>query len=93
MNTPTNDNAGECSPASPCSEFLWAYHNDRTVHVMSRQNEPLEKIVGVLAKEKQALQQRLLELEISRATHRVIIPNVQAMASAETQTPPKETTL
>jgi hypothetical protein len=25
MNTPTNDNAGECSPASPCSTFIdWA---------------------------------------------------------------------
>jgi hypothetical protein len=75
MNTEPNVNAGECSPASPCSEFLWAFHNDITVHVMCRHNEPLEKIVGVLAKEKQEMQQRLLELEMSRATHRVIIPN------------------
>lgn len=42
---------------------------------MSLHNEPLEKIVGVLAKEKQAMHQRLLELEMSRATHRVVISN------------------
>jgi hypothetical protein len=71
-----NTETGEHSGASHCSEFLWAYHNDRTVHVMSRHNEPLEKIIGVLAKEKQAIQQRLLESEMSLVT-RVIIPNVR----------------
>jgi hypothetical protein len=56
MNTEPNVNEKECSPSSSCSEFLWAYYNDRTVHVMAGHNESLEKIIGALAKEKQSLQ-------------------------------------
>ena len=31
MNTPTNDNAGECSPASPCSHFMETPQREMTL--------------------------------------------------------------
>jgi hypothetical protein len=59
---------------------------------MARQNEPLEKIIGVLAKEKQAIQQRLLESEMSLVT-RIIVPNAQGEARADSATSPHDQTL
>lgn len=72
MNTPKDSTGG-------CSALIdWARYNDVTVSRMLRANEPLENIIGVLAREKEEYVKRIMELE-SIAPRKVVMPDGKVM--------------
>ena len=68
----------ELERAAAQEAYRRAVLNDVTVHMMDRQKQPLELIVGVLADQKQKYVDRIMELE-SIVPRKIVMPDGRVM--------------